>query len=108
MIKHFYSYHVEIESVIIEINSLDIEPHEKKHLIDLAESHVHNSILDTILSELAPVDKKDFLLHINKRDEEKIWKFLRSKIENAESKIISAANVIKKSLIEDIKSTKLQ
>ena len=31
---------------------LDIEKHEKKHLISLAESHIHNSILATIMSEL--------------------------------------------------------
>ena len=102
MIKHFYSYHVEIESIVVEINSLPIEKHEKKHLIYLAESQVHHAILDSILSQLAPSDKKLFISHLNSKDHERIWKFLRSKVQDIEEKIEQAANSIKAELHKDI------
>ncbi len=106
MIKHFYSYHVEIESLEIEINSLDIDEKEKKHLISLAESHIHNSVIDNILSELSKADKKIFIEHINGRDHEKIWSFLHSKLDNVEDKIVKAAAAIKKELHKDIKEAR--
>lgn len=102
MIKHFYSYHVEIESIIIEIESLPIEKHQKKHLISLAESQIHNTILDSILSELSKEDKKVFLEHLNTKDHDKIWKFLREKITDVEEKIKGAAQEIKKQLRNDL------
>lgn len=103
MIKHFYSYHVEIESVIVEINSLDIKETEKKHLIDLAESHIHHAVLDTVLSELSDEDKKTFLSHLNARDHTRTWKFINSVVENAEEKIVAAAAKVKKELLSDIR-----
>ncbi len=103
MIKHFYSYHVEIESLEIEINSLDIDEVEKKHLISLAESHIHHSIIDSLLSELPKADRKLFIEHINGRDHEKIWSFLHSKVDQAEAKIVKAAAAVKKELHKDIK-----
>ncbi len=106
MIKHFYSYHIEIDSIIIEIEALPINEHEKKHLIKLAESHVHHSILDNIMSELTIDDKKTFLKLLNTKDQEKIWKFLRSKINEIQDKILSMAENTKKELYEDIKEIK--
>lgn len=103
MIKHFYSYHVEIDSIIVEINSLDIKTSEKKHLIDLAESHIHHAVLNTVLSELSDEDKKTFLFHLNAKDHTRTWKFLNSVVENAEEKIVAAAAKIKKELLQDIK-----
>lgn len=106
MIKHFYSYHVEIESLIIEIESLPIQKNEKKHLISLVESCVHNAILESILSELTLGDKKAFLEHLNSKNQEKIWKFLRNKIKDVEDKIKEAAQGVKKKLYHDIAEVK--
>jgi len=103
MIKHFYSYHIEIDSIIIEIESLPIKDHEKKHLISLAESQIHNTILDSILSELSVGDKKLFLEHLNSKNHEKIWKFLNTKIKNVEDKVQETAAIIKKELLGDIR-----
>ncbi len=108
MIKHFYSYHVEIESLIIEIESLDIEKHEKKHLISLAESHIHNSIIGTIMSELKKEDKGTLLSYLNSRDHEKIWKFLNNRIKNVEGKIQETAAAIKKELFGDVRKLKVK
>lgn len=106
MIKHFYSYHVETESIIIEIESLPIEKHQKKHLISLAESQIHSSILDTILLELDGDNKKEFLRYLNTKDYEKIWRFLRGKITDVEKKIKDAAQEIKKQLLNDLAEAK--
>ena len=103
MIKHFYSYHIEIDSIIIEMESLPIKDHEKKHLISLAESQIHNTILDSILSELSVGDKKLFLEHLNSKNHEKIWKFLNTKIKNVEDKVQETAAIIKKELLGDIR-----
>ena len=64
MVKHFYSFIIETESLFLEIDSLEISTEEKQHLKSLADSHIHHSILDTILSELMPHDKKLFLEHL--------------------------------------------
>ncbi len=106
MIKHFYSYHVETDSLVLEIQSLDIEEHEKKHLIDLAESHIHHAILDSILSRLSGPDKRIFIERLNSKNQEKIWKFLRARIQGIEEKIEAAANSVKKELFKDIKEIK--
>lgn len=106
MIKHFYSYHVEIDSLIIEIESLEIREHEKKHLISLAESQVHNAILDSIFLELKSEDKKLFIEHLNSKNHEKIWKFLRTRIKDVEKKIEEVADAIKKELHKDIRDAK--
>lgn len=106
MIKHFYSYHIEIDSLILEINSLEIGEHEKKHLIALAESQLHTAILDSILSELSKEDKKLFVQHLNTKNQDRIWKFLRAKIRDIEKKIQKAADDIKKELQEDIGEVK--
>lgn len=106
MIKHFYSYHVEIESIIIEVESLPIKDREKKHLISLAESQIHSSIIDTILLELDEDNKKEFLRYLNTKDHEKIWKFLREKITDVEEKITDTAKEIKKQLRDDLVEAK--
>ncbi len=106
MIKHFYSYHIEIESLIIEIDSLSIDEHEKKHLKELAESHIHNAIIDHLLDQLGPDEQRMFVKHMNSKNHEETWKFLRSKISDVERKINEVAQKIKKELHQDIREAK--
>ncbi len=106
MVKHFYSYIIETETVFLEIDSLSISDSEKNHLKSLAESHIHSTVLDTILSELHPEDKKEFVTHLNTKDHDRIWKFLHIKVEDAENKIKIAAHAIKKELLNDIKQAR--
>lgn len=106
MVKHFYSFVVETDTLFMEINSLEISDNEKEHLKSLAESHIHHSVLDTILSELKDDDKKMFLSHINSKDHARTWKFVNTLIENAEEKISVAANKIKKELLHDLHEAK--
>lgn len=108
MKKYFYSHIVEIDSIVMELNKMELSENEKKHLIELADSSLYHLILDSILSELSEVDKKIFLKHLSSDEHDKIWKHLNSKIENIEEKIKKAADELKEKLHKDIKETKIK
>lgn len=106
MKQHFYSNIIEIDSLIIELNQMELSIDEKKYLIDLLHSNLHHAILDTILSELSEEDKKVFLTHLSGDKHDKIWNHLKEKIENVESKIKKTAEDLKKELHKNIKEIK--
>lgn len=106
MLKHFYSYIVETDTLFMEIDSLEISTGEKEHLKSLAESNIHHSIIDTVLSELNPEDKKAFLEHMESKNADRIWKFLNARVVNIEEKIKQAAHEVKKELHKDLKEAK--
>lgn len=102
MKRHFYSHIAETESIIIELNQLELKEEEKRHLISLVESNLYHTILDAILSELSEEDKRVFLEHLSLDDHDKIWGFLNEKIENIEDKIKKASDGLKERLHKDI------
>ncbi len=102
----FYSHLVEIESLIVELDKLDLSDEQRVHLASLIDSSLHHTILDAVLSELAPVDKKIFLTHLQENDHSKIWKFLNEKVENIEDKIKKTAGDLKEELKKDLKEAK--
>lgn len=104
--KYFYSHLIEIESVITELDKLDLSQEQKVHLTDLIDSSLHHTILDAILSELPETDKRAFLNHLKEEDREKIWKFLNEKIENIEDKIKKSAEDLKREIQKDLKKAK--
>lgn len=106
MIKHFYSYLIEQETIEIELENLDLSKEEKKHLVSIAESSIHYTVIDTILSELPEKEKKKFLENIKSKNHEKIWKHLFEKTEGIEAKIIKAANGLLKDLLKDVSEAK--
>ncbi len=106
MSKHFYSYIVNIESITIELNNLQLSSDEKKELILLINSNVHHAVLDTVLSELSKEDKKTFLKHLSKDKHEKIWELLRNKVDKAEEKIKKTAEDLLEEFRRDIKNLK--
>lgn len=106
MKKHFYSHIVEIDSLKIELEQMDISREEREHLLSLAQSNLHHTVLDAILSELSEDDKKTFLSHIASNDHKKIWEFLSKKVENIEEKIKKAADSLKQELHKDVKEAK--
>lgn len=103
MKKNFYSHIIKTDSVVIKLHELGLSEEEKASLIALMDSSLHHAILDAILSELSPSDKKLFLDALSKDDHEEVWSFLRSKIEGIEDKIQKAADGLTKELHEDIK-----
>lgn len=102
----FYSHLIEIESIIIELDKMDLSKEQKHHLAELIDSSVHHTILDAVLSELSPEDKKIFINYLRENDHGKIWKFLKEKLENIEEKIKNVASGLKKELHEDLKEAK--
>lgn len=101
--KPFYTHLIEIESLTIELDRLDLTQEQKVHLASLVDYSLQHTILDAILSELSESDKRVFLLHLKDNDHQKIWQFLNGKIENIEEKIKKAAEGLKQELKEDIK-----
>ena|SRR3989304_10301665 len=106
MKKLFYSHLIEIESIITELDKLDLSTEQKIHLTNLIDSSLHHTILDAILSELSAEDKRVFLGTFAENDHSKIWKFLNERIDKIEEKIKKAADGLKDELHRDLKEAK--
>lgn len=106
MKQQFYTHLIEIESIIIELDKLDLSQEQKIHLTGLIDSSLHHTILDAVLSELTPSDKRVFLNHLKECDHSKIWKFLNEKVDNIEERIKKAAGDLKNELHRDLKEAK--
>lgn len=102
----FYSHLIEIESIVTELDKLDLSEEQKIHLTGLIDSSLHHTILDAVLSELSPEDKRVFLNHLKEDDHDKVWKFLNEKVDNIEGKIKKAAQDLKMELHNDLKEAK--
>lgn len=101
--QFFYSQLIEVESIIIELDKMDLSADEKLHLTQLIDSSLHHAILDAVFSELSDQDKRMLVNHLNKGDHEKIWSFLQGRIENVEDKIKKVADDLKKELHQDMR-----
>lgn len=103
--KHFYSHLIEIESITVELDQMDLSESERIHLASLIDSNLHHSILAAVLSELSDRDKKAFMMHLIDQDNDKIWDLLNERLDKVEDKIKKVAEEIKKELHEDIKES---
>lgn len=106
MNKYFYTHLIEVESIVVELDKLDLSKEQKVHLTNLIDSSLHHTILDAVLSELNPQDKKAFLQILREEDHGKIWKFLNEKVDKVEEKIKQTATELKKELHKDIEEAK--
>ena len=104
--KYFYSHLLYDNDLEAELDSLDITSGEKDELLELSHIHVHQTVMDAILSELTDTDKKRFLELMAEGKDEKIWEHLNKKIEKIEDKITIVAKQIKEEMKEDIKKIK--
>lgn len=104
--KYFYSHLIEIESIIIELDKLNLSDEQRVHLAHLIDSSLHHTVLDAILSELSEGDKRVFLKYVHEDDHDKIWKFLNEKVDNIGDKIKKAAQDLKGELHKDLKEAK--
>jgi len=104
--KYFYTHIIDTTSLVLELQNMNLDPKEKRHLISLIDSNIHHEILDLILSELSPLDKKIFLNHLALQNHDKIWKFTKEKIDNIEEKIIKTAEDLKKEMHKDLEEVK--
>ncbi|KKQ67380.1 MAG: hypothetical protein US86_C0001G0307 [Candidatus Daviesbacteria bacterium GW2011_GWA2_38_24] len=99
----FYGHLIELETVIVELNKLELDDNERHHLATLIDSTIHNMVLDTIFSHLSEEDKKLFLEKLSSNDHDEIWNFLNSKVDNIEEKIKLTTKELKDKLHEDLK-----
>lgn len=106
--KKFYSHLVEIETLTIELDQIDLEDHEKHELAQLVDGNIHNVVMDAIFSKLSDQEKRQFAQIVHSDDHEKIWNFLKNKSEDIEEEIKKAALDIKQKLHEDIKEVKIK
>lgn len=106
MSKHFYHHLVKVDSVIIELDEMDLSEEEKMHLAQLIDSNLHHTVLDAVMSELSDEDKHIFLEHLAKNDHSRIWEHLNSRVDNIEDKIKNVAEDLKKDLHKDIDEAK--
>lgn len=104
--SHFYSHLVSIESILVELDDMDLSESEKKQLAYLVDANLHHTVLDAILSQLPEQQKERFLQHIHENDHDKIWEHLNEHAENIEEKIKKAAEDLKLELHQDIKEAK--
>lgn len=105
--KYFYTHIVDTSSLSLELGSMDMTQEERVRLISLIDSNIHHAVLDLILSELKPLDKKTFLTHLAEEKHDKVWKLLNEKVEHIEDKIKKTAEDLKKELHKDIKEARL-
>ena len=105
--KYFYTHLVEIESVIEELDNLDLSSEQKVHLASLIDSSLHHTILDAIFSELAESDKKVLLNFLKMDDHYQTWKFLNEKVDGIEEKIKKVAEDLIVELKKDLKEAQI-
>lgn len=106
--KTFYSHLIEIDSLTVELDSIELEDHEKHELAKLVDSSIHNVVMDAILSRLSEEDKRKFAELVISQDHKRIWDFLTNKTNGIEDDIKKAAGDFKKELHEDIKEAKVK
>ena len=104
--KYFYTHIIDTSTVSLELDNMSLTEDEKAHLLSLVDSNIHHEVLDLILSELNSSDKKTFLSFLASEDHDKVWSFLKNKVNNIEEKIKKTAEDLKKELQKDIKEVK--
>lgn len=102
----WYSHLIEIESIVVELDQLDLTNEQKKHLASLVDESLHHTILDAILTELSEEDKRIFLKHVASGSHDQIWQFLFDKVDKIEDKIKKAAEDLKTELHDDLKEAR--
>lgn len=104
--KYFYTHIVDTSTILLELENMNLAPKEKAHIISLIDSNIHHEILDLILSELNPLDRKTFLSHLASENHDRVWRFIKGKVDNIEERIIKTAEDIKKEFHKDVKEVK--
>ncbi len=104
--KYFYSHLVEIESLIIELDKLELSASEKKYLARLADETLHHAVLDAILAKLTEQEKIIFLEHLRNGRDDQIWKLLNTRVKNVEEEIKDVIEEVKEDLHQDLKEAR--
>lgn len=105
--SRFYSHIVEIESIVVALDGMDLSAEQKSHLAGLVDSTIHHTVLDIIFSKLSEKDKAVFAARLKANpDDKELMKFLNDRVEGIEEEIAEAVKKLKEELHEDIKEAK--
>ena len=86
--KYFYSHIIEIESVLVKLDEIDLSNDQKKHLAHLVDSTIHQTVLDLILSKLSKSDRRTLVAKMKENPEDKdLMKFVKEKVENIHERL---------------------
>lgn len=105
MKHHFYSHLVEIDTVVTELDVLDLNAEEKHELVKIMETTIHHVVLNTVMAELSEEDKKQCLEHLAGNNHSELWKMLTEKVPEVHDKIKKSVHKVKREMSEDIKET---
>lgn len=104
---HFYSHIIEIESIVMKLDEMELTNEQKIHLASLIDSTIHNHVLDLIFSQLSDEDKMVLVEKMKSGTKNKeIMDFLSQKVDNIEDQILKTVDSLKDELHEDIKEAK--
>ena len=104
--KQFYTHLVEVESINVSLDELELSSRQKLHLATLVDKSLHHKVLDVVLSKLSEVDKKVFLTHLKSNSHHEIWKLLKEKSDNIEAEIKKAITDLREELKKDLQEAK--
>jgi hypothetical protein len=104
--KHFYSHLVQINDIVLDLGELNMTQEERLHLLSLIEANVHNTVIDTVLTELSIPQKKIFLSNLLENNHDKTWKHIWENSNEIEQKITKSVENLLSEIRKDIKRTK--
>ena len=104
--KYFYTKFIFYDTILEELDKMDLSEDEKNHLAGLVDSQLHHAILDEILSNLKEEDKELFIRYLEQGDNDKIIQFLNERIDGVEDKIKKVSDELVKEIHRDIKEAK--
>lgn len=101
--KYFYAEIIEIESITVKLDELELTDDQKLQLAISIDSIIHHTVLDIAFSHLALEDKRAFAEKVKTDPTDKtLMDFLRDKIDNIEEEIVQAVEQLKQELHKDI------
>lgn len=104
---YFYSHLIQVDDLVVALEELDLDTHHKHHLSTLADSTIHQSILELILNKLSPTEKVEFVKMINDNpNDPKLILYLKERVEGIEDEIKDTVEKIKQDLHQDIQEVK--
>ena len=94
------------ENIIIEINSLNVENHEREKLLRMTDELAEHRFLNAVLDNLKEQDKEIFLDYLNGETPEIVAEFLHRRIEGVEEILKEHGKALEYEILEDIRSIK--
>ncbi len=106
----FFDHLIEIDEVIIELDSYSVDPAEIEELKSLIDQIIHHEVLNLVLNHLPKSDHEEFItLLSNDPSDISLINYLKSKVSvDIESQISDHGKRLKEDLKNEIKRSKLK